>query len=126
MIYVPAIISFILLFLDVPVGYALAASALVYFGFMTDTMPLTGVIQRMINSNMTTSLLTIPCFLMVGTVMNYCGITERLMRWCNALVGHKEGGLAQVNVLLSTVNGGMCGSSGADAAMHPKMYIPAV
>ena len=124
MIYVPAIISFILLFLDVPVGYALAASALVYFGFMTDTMPLTGVIQRMINSNMTTSLLTIPCFLMVGTVMNYCGITERLMRWCNALVGHKEGGLAQVNVLLSTVNGGMCGSSGADAAMQSKILVP--
>ncbi len=124
MIYVPAIIAFILLFMDVPVGLSLLSSALIYFGFMTNDLPLTSVVQRVVSSNMSSSLLTIPCFLMVGTVMNYCGITERLMRWCNALVGHREGGLAQVNVLLSTVNGGMCGSSSADAAVQAKILVP--
>lgn len=124
MIYLPALIAFVLLFLDIPVGFALLSSALLYFGFLTDGMPMTSVVQRVISSNMASSLLTIPCFLMVGTVMNHCGITERLMRWCNALVGHVEGGLAQVNVLLSTVNGGMCGSSGADAAVQCKILVP--
>ena len=124
MIYLPALIAFILLFLDVPVGLSLLSSALIYFGFMTNDLPLTSVVQRVVSSNMSSSLLTIPCFLMVGTVMNHCGITDRLMRWCNALVGHKEGGLAQVNVLLSTVNGGMCGSSSADAAVQAKILVP--
>lgn len=124
MVYIPTIIAFILLFMGVPVGLALLSSALIYFGFMTDTLPLTNVVQRMVSCNMSASLLTIPLFLMVGTVMNRCGITKRLMRWCNALIGHKEGGLAQVNVLLSTVNGGMCGSSGADAAMQCKILVP--
>jgi tripartite ATP-independent transporter DctM subunit len=124
MTYLPCIIAFILLFSGVPVGLALLSSAMLYFGFLTDTLPMTGIIQRMVNSTMSTSLLTIPMFLMVGTVMNHCGITDRLMRWCNTLVGHKEGGLAQVNVLLSTVNGGICGSSSADAAMQCKMLVP--
>lgn len=124
MIYVPTIIAFVLLFMGVPVGLALLSSAMLYFGFLTDTLPMTGVIQKMVTCTMSSSLLTIPMFLMVGTVMNHCGITNRLMRWCNALVGHKEGGLAQVNVLLSTVNGGICGSSGADAAMQCKILVP--
>ena len=87
MIYIPAIIAFILLFLDVPVGLSLLSSALIFFGFMTNDLPLTSVVQRVVSCNMSSSLLTIPCFLMVGTVMNHCGITERLMRMCNALVG---------------------------------------
>ncbi|MEM5779621.1 MAG: TRAP transporter large permease [Lawsonibacter sp.] len=124
MIYMPCIVAFVLLFTGVPVGLALLSSAMLYFGFLTDTLPMTGVIQKMVASTMSTSLLTIPLFLMVGTVMNYVGITARLMRWCNTLVGHKDGGLAQVNVLLSTVNGGICGSSGADAAMQSKMLVP--
>lgn len=124
LIYAPCIIAFLLLFSGVPVGLALLSSAMLYFAFLTDTLPMTGVVQKMVTSTMSTGLLTIPMFLMVGTVMNYCGITDRLMKWCNTLVGHKEGGLAQVNVLLSTVNGGICGSSGADAAMQCKILVP--
>ncbi len=124
MIYIPCIIAFLLLFTGVPVGLSLLSSAMIYFAFLTDTLPMTGLIQRMVSSTMSTGLLAIPMFLMVGTVMNYCGISNRLMRWCNTLVGHKAGGLAQVNVLLSTVNGGICGSSGADAAMQCKILVP--
>ena len=67
MIYIPAIIAFILLFLDVPVGLSLLSSALIFFGFMTNDLPLTSVVQRVVSCNMSSSLLTIPCFLMVGT-----------------------------------------------------------
>ena len=124
MIYLPFILAFVLLFSGVPVGLSLLTSGLVYFGFMSTTLPLTSIIQNMIQNCMSTGLLTIPMFLFMGTVMNYCGLTGRLLDWCNALVGHKKGGLAQVNVLLSTVNGGICGSSGADAAMQCKILVP--
>ena len=122
--FLPCIIAFVLLFCGVPVGLALSSSAFIYFGFLTDTLPLTSVVQKMVQSSMSSSYITIPMFLFMGSVMNHCGLTERLLGWCNALVGHHEGGLAQVNVLLSTVNGGICGSSSADAAMQCKILVP--
>jgi TRAP-type C4-dicarboxylate transport system permease large subunit len=66
----------------------------------------------------------VPYFLTVGVIMNYSGITKRLMNFCDCLLGHKVGGLAQVNVLLSTINGGICGSGAADAAMQCKILVP--
>ena len=56
--------------------------------------------------------------------MNYSGITARMLDFCDCLLGHKEGGLAYVNVLLSTLNGGMCGSATADAALQCKLLVP--
>ena len=56
--------------------------------------------------------------------MNYTGVTKRIMDFCEIVTAHLPGGLAQVNVLLSTVMGGLSGSNLADAAMEAKMLIP--
>jgi len=53
--------------------------------------------------------------------MNAGTITERLLRFCNALVGRFRGGLAQVNVLQSIIFAGMSGSAIADAAGSGKV-----
>ena len=56
--------------------------------------------------------------------MNYCGITERMLNFCKVLTGRMYGGLGQVNIVLSTLMGGMSGSSLADAAMEAKLLVP--
>ena len=56
--------------------------------------------------------------------MNYTGVTKRIMDFCEVVTGHLPGGLAQVNVLLSTIMGGLSGSNIADAAMEAKMLVP--
>lgn len=122
--FLPIIIAFALMFLKVPVAISLIAGSLYYFAFVTDTMPLTMVVQKLVSSNMSSTLLAVPLFMMIGTIMNYAGITKRLMNFCDCLVGHKIGGLGHVNVLLSTVNGGICGSGAADAAMQCKILVP--
>ena len=61
---------------------------------------------------------------MAGAVMNYSGISSRLMGVAEVLTGHMKGGLAQVNVLLSTLMGGISGSANADAAMECKILVP--
>lgn len=122
--FLPIIIAFGLMFMKVPVAISLIAGSLYYFTFLTDTMPLTMIVQKLVSANMSSSLLAVPLFMMVGTVMNYAGITNKLMNLCDCLVGHKVGGLAHVNVLLSTVNGGICGSGAADAAYECKMLVP--
>jgi len=57
--------------------------------------------------------------------MNVGGITDRLVRFSRALVGHFPGGLAQVNVVLSIFFAGISGSSTADAASQAKLFIEA-
>ena len=56
--------------------------------------------------------------------MNYSGVTKRVLQFAEALTGHWTGGLAQVNVLLSALMGGLSGSNLADAAMEAKMLVP--
>ena len=46
------------------------------------------------------------------------------MAFADALTGHRKGGLAQINVLLSMLMGGCSGSANADAAMECKMLVP--
>jgi tripartite ATP-independent transporter DctM subunit len=61
---------------------------------------------------------------MVGSIMNYAGISRSLLAFADSLIGHKIGGLAHVNVLLSTLMGGISGSANADAAMQSKILAP--
>ena len=121
---IPFLIAFTLMFLNVPVAVSLIMGSSVYFAFIDTTLPLTSVIQNIVSSNMSTGLLALPFFITIGVVMNYAGITKRLMSFCDSLVGHKVGGLAHVNVLLSTLNGGICGSGAADAAIQCKILVP--
>jgi len=123
-VYLPIILAFALLLSGVPVTFALIGATLVYFAFMTDTLPLTMIAQKLVSAQMSYTLLAVPYFLMVGSIMNYSGITKRLMTFCDLLLGHRVGGLAQVNVLLSTINGGICGSGAADAAVQCKILVP--
>ncbi|MFT5297242.1 MAG: TRAP-type C4-dicarboxylate transport system permease large subunit [Colwellia sp.] len=61
---------------------------------------------------------------MAGSVMNYSGISKKLMQMAEVLTGHMTGGMAQVNVVLSTMMGGVSGSANADAAMQSKILVP--
>lgn len=120
----PIIILFVLFFLNIPIAYALMGSALFYFVFINTSMPMEMVIQQFVTSVESFPYLAVPFFIMLGSVMNYSGISEALMDFANTLVGHTRGGLAQVNVLLSALMGGISGSANADAAMQSKILVP--
>jgi C4-dicarboxylate transporter, DctM subunit len=66
-------------------------------------------------------LLAIPLFILAATIMSTGSIMDRLLRFCNAIVGRFPGGLAQVNVLQSVVFASMSGSALADAAGSGKL-----
>ena len=66
-------------------------------------------------------LLAVPLFILAAELMNSGGMTERLLHFCDALVGRFRGGLAQVNVVQSIIFAGMSGSAIADAAGTGKM-----
>ena len=66
-------------------------------------------------------ILAVPLFILAAEFMNTGTMTERLLRFCDALVGRFRGGLAQVNVVQSIIFAGMSGSAIADAAGTGKM-----
>lgn len=124
MSYLPVLLAFGLMFFAVPVPVCLLAGTFLYFGVINTTLPLTSVIQNIVSQSMSTSMMAAPFFILAGAIMNYAGITGKLLDLCDCLLGHKEGGLAYVNILLSTLNGGMCGSANADAALQCKLLVP--
>ncbi|GAA0727825.1 TRAP transporter large permease [Clostridium malenominatum] len=120
----PIIVLFGLFFLNIPIAFALIGASLFYFIFINTSMPMEMVIQQFVTAVESFPYLAVPFFIMLGSVMNYSGISEALMNFANVLVGHLRGGLAQVNVLLSALMGGISGSANADAAMQSKILVP--
>ena len=121
---IPIFLVFILYFMGMPIVYALFGSTFFYFYFInTGVQPWT-ILQKVMNSTQSFSMLAIPFFVMSGSVMNYGGISDKMMDFCECVTGHMKGGLAQVNVLLSMLMGGCSGSANADCAMQSKMLVP--
>ena len=120
----PILVLFILFFLNVPVAFALILSTAVYFLFVSTGVPVDVIFQRMVASTESFPLLAVPFFVTAGCMMNYAGISSRLMNMADVLTGHMKGGLAQVNVVLSMFMGGVSGSASADAAMDCKILVP--
>ena len=124
MAYLPVLIVFVLYFAGIPIAFALFGAASSYFTFIDTTSPTHLLFQSIIRSCRSFPLLAIPFFIMAGSIMNFAGISEKLLKFTEVLTGHFSGGLAQVNVLLSLLMGGVSGSANADAAMQSKMLVP--
>jgi len=122
--FLPVIIVFVLYFSGIPIAFALFGSTLVYFGFIDNSSPVSLLLQKFVTSTQSFPLLAIPFFVMAGSIMNYSGISHKLLLFADVLTGHTRGGLAQSNVLLSMLMGGVSGSANADAAMESKMLVP--
>ena len=120
---IAAIVMLVLLFLKVPVYVSVLGGAMVYFVLNPGVNPIVFAQQAIIGTEKI-SLLAIPFFVCAGIFMNYTGVTKRIMDFCEVITGRLPGGLAQVNVLLSTIMGGLSGSNIADAAMQSKMLVP--
>jgi len=124
MITFPVTIVMVLYFTSIPIAFALLAATLAYFTFADVGTPPDLILQKFITSTSAFPLLAIPFFIMAGEIMNFSGISASLMKFADVLTGHLRGGLAQVNVLLSTLMGGISGSANADAAMQSKILVP--
>ena len=120
----PIIMVFVFYFLGMPIVYSLFGSTFFYFLFLDTSSQPWLILQKVMNSTQSFSMLAIPFFIMSGSVMNFGGISDKLMDFCECVTGHMRGGLAQVNVLLSMLMGGCSGSANADCAMQSKMLVP--
>ena len=71
-------------------------------------------------------LVAIPFFLMAGELMNRAGMSDRMIKFANLLVGHMRGGLAQVDVLASVLFAGITGIALGEVVALGKIFVPAM
>lgn len=122
-VLIAGVVMLVLLFLKVPVFSSVISASVIYF-VMTPTVSTKIMAQRITSGVESVTLLAVPFFICAGVLMNYSGVTKRIMAFAEVLTGRLAGGLAQVNIVLSTLMGGLSGSSLADAAMQAKMLVP--
>ncbi len=106
--------------LGLPVGHAMIGGSVLYLAMAGMDM---GTAAEQLLNGMYSSflLLAIPLFILAAEFMNAGSIMDRLLTFCNAIVGRFRGGLAHVNVVQSIIFASMSGSALADAASSGKL-----
>lgn len=118
-------IFFLLLFLGIPIAISLGGSALAYVVLIADIPPIV-VAQQIMSSVDSFTLMAVPFFVMAGVLMEFGGISKRIVAFAKALVGHFTGGLALVVILSSLFFAAMTGSGVAATAAVGGIMIPSM
>jgi tripartite ATP-independent transporter DctM subunit len=106
--------------LGLPIGHAMIAGSIAYL--LLAGLDLGTAAEQLLNGMYSSQvLLAVPLFILAAEFMNTGSITDRLLQFCNAIVGRFRGGLAQVNVVQSIIFAGMSGSAIADAVGSGKL-----
>lgn len=115
----------VLLLIGLPIAYVLAGAGLLAVLYQ-GKLNLTLVAGKMFEGLDSFSLLAIPFFMLAGAFMNEGGITRRLIRFAQTVVGSVTGGLGYVNVIASMLFAGISGSAAAEASAIGSVMIPAM
>jgi len=102
--------------IGLPIAVSMGLTAVIFFVALGETDVLCMIPARMYSSTTSFTLLAIPFFILTGNLMNAGGITNRLFRFAQNLVGHLKGGLGHVIVVSAMIFAGMTGAAVAEAA----------
>lgn len=110
--------------LGLPLVFSILGASLLTLFVVRPGTPLELVPQLFVSGLDNFPLLAVAFFFLAGELMNASGITDRILQFANALVGHFRGGLCQVGIVTSMVFAGVSGSAVADAAAVGSVLIP--
>ncbi len=105
-----------------PIGHAMIAGSILYLLIVGQDMGLAAeqLLNGLYNSWI---LLAVPLFLLSAELMNVGSMSDRLLRFCDAMVGRFRGGLGHINIVQSVIFAGMSGSAIADLAGTGRVMI---
>ena len=124
------VISFaVFLLMGVPIAFVLGlvpATTLLITGTVDPLYITQLAAQKMFTGIDSAILMAVPFFIMAGNLMAAGGMTRRLLKFCNLLVGWLRGGLAYINVAISMIFAGITGAAVADTSAVGSILIPAM
>jgi C4-dicarboxylate transporter DctM subunit len=118
------LIFLILIVFSLPIAFSMGIASLVGMIWTKDFLMV--IPQRIFNGMDSFVLLAVPFFILAGELMEAGGISHRLMRLADSLVGHLRGGLGMVAVVAEIFFSGISGSTSADTAAMASMMAPAM
>ncbi|SHJ62190.1 TRAP transporter large permease [Pseudozobellia thermophila] len=124
MIWLLFIVFIVCLVLRFPIAFSLGISCLAYL--IAKGIPLIVLPMKLYSGIDVFVLLSIPGFILAGNLMNYGGLTEKIIAFCNHLLGHIRGGLALANIGASMLFAGISGTAISDTASLGSVLIPAM
>ncbi|MHA6327189.1 TRAP transporter large permease [Roseivivax sp. CAU 1753] len=122
--FLPVFLVFLMI--GLPVFFALLFAPGILLWLNGQERDLALLYRNLYNGMDSFPLMALPFFLLAGEVMNRGGITERLVQFAQAFMGHLRGGLAHVNILSSILFAGLSGSAVADTSALGSTLIPAM
>lgn len=117
-------VLFFLMALRVPIAFCLAIATLAAATYLN--ISFFNLFQRMATGITSFTFMSVPFFIIMAQIMTDGGITDRLTKFCNVLVGRIRGGTAIVNCVVSMFFGGVSGSSIADVSSIGSILIPSM
>ena len=114
-----------LLMINMPISFAIGIGAVIS-GLTLWDVDNTTIVQRMLAAINVFPLLAVIFFIFAGVLMARGGVSGRLVRLAEVIVGRIPGGLAHINILSSMFFGGVSGSAVADVSSIGAMMIPAM
>ena len=118
-------VFFLLLLIGVPISMSLALASVIPLWLMTH-VNLTSVAQKMFDAANSFSIMAVPFFMLAGMIFAKGGISKRLIKLADSLVGWLPGGLAVVTFVASAFFGAISGSSPATVAAIGSIMVPAM
>ncbi|MBR1559103.1 MAG: TRAP transporter large permease [Clostridia bacterium] len=118
------IVFLVLLFTGLPLYVNLGLTSFLYM-FLTGANPMT-VVQRITQASNSFAMIAAPFFILMGNLMNTGGVTRKMFRFANEIVGNVPGGMGHANVLCSALFAGMSGTAVADAGGLGNIEIEAM
>ncbi|MBQ9091247.1 MAG: TRAP transporter large permease [Anaerotignum sp.] len=113
----------LLAFLGLPIFQAIAVGTML--AMYVGGFPLEAMAQKTFLGLNSSSLLSIPFFILAGNLMAR-GITRKLINVANIFLGRVAGGLGPVTILASALFGAISGSAVATVAAIGGMTVPAM
>ncbi len=109
--------------IGVPISFALLASGVALMWHL-DLFDAQILAQNIVGGADSYPLLAVPFFLLAGEVMNVGGLSQRIVAFASALVGHIRGGLGYVTIIAAVLLSALSGSAVADAAALTSLLLP--
>lgn len=119
------IVFAILLLIGMPIAFALGIASVLAV-IVTEVIPVSYLTQTMFGAVDSYPLLAVPLFVFSGVIMEYGGLSRRLIDVAKAFVGHITGGLAAVALMATTVFAMLSGSGPATVAAIGGIMIPSM
>ena len=119
------VVLLILMFIGVPIGFAMGISA-TFMLLFTGTASPVSIATKAVNGLDSFTIMAIPFFMLGSSIMSGTNVGRYIFDFCGTMVRHIRGGYAHMNILLSMIMAGMSGSSVADVVGTGKMEIDAM